>query len=119
MTIHDAGSMSAQGGWLWTIKDWIDRKWMAMYGSGLRDMAMAKPQGSSKDEAAAVAAAVGAQAVAALAGADMRCARCASQVCITILLGAQPSLSKVTKQSSVTRTDQGHQASQPPFRVHT
>jgi selenide,water dikinase len=29
--VASRGPLKAEGAWLWTVKDWIDRRWMAMY----------------------------------------------------------------------------------------
>jgi hypothetical protein len=72
-----------QADWLWSLKDWIDHKWMAMYGPQLADMAdMMRPpsaaQRQQQQQAAADAAGGAAPGVVALAA--MRCGGCASKV---------------------------------------
>lgn len=39
LAVASKGSMAVKGAWLWALKDWIDRQWMAQYTSGLPDMA--------------------------------------------------------------------------------
>lgn len=75
-------SCRLQGAWLWPVKDYIDRKFMSMYSSGLDHMAdqMAK---SGKPAAAvepAVATAAGPEALAAVSAAKMRCGGCGGKV---------------------------------------
>lgn len=75
--------MDFQGGWLFTVKDWIDSKWMAKYGEDLPEMGgMAMQGGQSKQVSAGseVAAAAGQEAVDLLASAQMRCGGCGSKV---------------------------------------
>lgn len=78
-----------QADWLWSLKDWIDHKWMAMYGPQLANMAdtmrpAAAAQRQKQQQAAADAA--GDLATGVVAAAAMRCAGCASKVsglCVT------------------------------------
>jgi len=60
--IASRGPFKAEGAWLWTIKDWIDRRWMYMYRSPAR-MRMKMPT------AAPLRGAV-----------DMRCGGCAAKI---------------------------------------
>ena len=69
-----------QGSWLWPVKDWIDRKWMTMYGAGLAAMAVPGAQPDPAQVAQKVAAAGGPAALAALSTSSMRCTGCASKV---------------------------------------
>jgi len=75
--------LCAQADWLWSLKDWIDHKWMSRYGAGLADMQQqmrppAAARAAAEQRAAAAAAGDGAAGV--LAAATMRCAGCASKV---------------------------------------
>jgi selenide,water dikinase len=36
--VASKGPMALEGAWLWQLKDWIDRKWMASYSSELPEM---------------------------------------------------------------------------------
>ena len=65
---------------MWPIKDWIDRKWMTMYGAGLAAMQMPAKQPDPAQLAWTVAASAGPAAVATLAASSMRCTGCASKV---------------------------------------
>jgi selenide,water dikinase len=60
--IASRGSLKAEGAWLWTIKDWIDRRWMDMYRRPER-MLMKVPAAVSLPDAA-----------------DMRCGGCAAKI---------------------------------------
>ena len=66
------------------MKDYIDRKFMSMYSTGLDAMAdkmaaSAKP--SSEVQEQGIAAAAGPEALAALSAAKMRCGGCGGKVC--------------------------------------
>lgn len=69
---------------MWSVKDWIDRKWMRMY-SGPSLAAMRMPA-AVKGTGELVAAAAGPSAVATLQAATMRCCGCASKVGIVFKL---------------------------------
>jgi hypothetical protein len=72
-----------QADWLWSLKDWIDHKWMAMYGPQLADMAdkMRAPSAAQRNRQQQAAADVAGSAAAdVVASAVMRCAGCASKV---------------------------------------
>ena len=65
------------------MKDYIDRKFMSMYSTGLDQMeakmaASAKPTSKAKEQA--VAAAAGPEALAAVSAAKMRCGGCGGKV---------------------------------------
>ena len=62
-----------QGQWLWRVKDWIDRGWMAKYGEKLPVM---QPDAVSSP----LAHAAGPEALAAVAAARMRCSGCGAKV---------------------------------------
>jgi len=65
---------------VWPIKDWIDRKWMTMYGAGLTNMKAPGRQPDPQQTARRVAASGGSAAVATLTASSMRCSGCASKV---------------------------------------
>lgn len=74
-------SNARDGGWLWTLKDWIDRTWMHAYTTGL-------PPPMSKMNVpppSAVALASGSDALDALAHASMRCGGCGAKVGVSVL----------------------------------
>jgi len=65
------------------VKDYIDRKFMSMYSTGLDQMeakmaASAKPTSKAKEQG--VAAAAGPEALAAVSAAKMRCGGCGGKV---------------------------------------
>jgi selenide,water dikinase len=60
--VASRGSFHAEGAWLWTVKDWIDRRWMDMYRRPER-MRMKRPAATPLADAA-----------------DMRCGGCAAKV---------------------------------------
>lgn len=65
------------------MKDYIDRKFMSMYSTGLDAMAdkmMTNPRASSKAEEQGVAATAGPEALAAVSAAKMRCGGCGGKV---------------------------------------
>jgi len=59
--VASRGPLKAEGAWLWTVKDWIDRRWMDMYRRPER-MRMKTPAATSPDTA------------------DMRCGGCAAKI---------------------------------------
>lgn len=79
LCVASKGPMALEGAWLWDLKDWIDRKWMASYSTGLPIMTTPDPAAS------AVALSVGSTAVEALKHANMRCGGCGSKVGSTAL----------------------------------
>lgn len=77
-----------QGAWLWPVKDYIDRKFMSMYSTGLDAMAdkmMQASKPSSEAEEQGVASAAGPEALAALSAAKMRCGGCGGKVSFSTL----------------------------------
>ncbi len=76
--VASRGRWSLEGGWVWTWKDWIDRRFMGKF-----QELPAMTETDSKDEpAAAVDGSPG------LAERDMRCRGCASKIGATTLTGA-------------------------------
>lgn len=73
-----------QGAWLWPVKDYIDRKFMSMYSSGLDQMAeqMARTGKPAAASEPAVATAAGPEALAAISAAKMRCGGCGGKVTV-------------------------------------
>ena len=62
-----------QGVWLWRLKRWIDKRWMAMYGESIPVMPQPEPDLS-------LARHLGPAAEAVMAGAAMRCCGCGGKV---------------------------------------
>jgi selenide, water dikinase len=60
--VASRGSFKAEGAWLWTVKDWIDRRWMHMYRHPER-MRMKMPPAQPPSSAA-----------------EMRCGGCAAKI---------------------------------------
>ena len=60
--IASRGPLKAEGAWLWTVKDWIDRRWLNMYRRPER-MRMKTPVAAPLPDAA-----------------DMRCGGCAAKI---------------------------------------
>jgi selenide,water dikinase len=60
--VASRGPLHAEGAWLWTVKDWIDRRWMDMYRLPER-MRMKRPAATPPSDAA-----------------EMRCGGCAAKV---------------------------------------
>lgn len=83
--IASRGSMALEGSYLFDLKDWIDRKWMYVYKEGLPDMDTMMPP-PPVPSLAAVAA--GAEALAVLEAAPMRCGGCGAKVGATALSNA-------------------------------
>jgi selenide,water dikinase len=77
--VASKGPMALEGEWLWDLKDWIDRKWMASYTTALPRMAEAR------EDLSPVAIAAGPSALEALAHAAMRCGGCGSKVGASVL----------------------------------
>jgi len=79
--VASKGPLCLEAAWLWGLKDWIDRTWMAAYTSGLPQMDAA-PDASAVPE---VAAAAGDEALRTLSHASMRCGGCGAKVGATVL----------------------------------
>jgi len=79
LAVASKGPMALQGAWVWDLKDWIDRKWMAGYTHDLPVMAAEEVTPSQ------VTSAAGPDALAALAHASMRCGGCGAKVGATVL----------------------------------
>lgn len=77
--VASRGRLGLEGAWLWELKDWIDRTWMAGYTSRLPRMEEAAEAPS------AIASASGPEALAVLAHASMRCGGCGAKVGATVL----------------------------------
>lgn len=60
--VASRGPLKAEGAWLWTVKDWIDRRWMDMYRRPER-MRMKRRAATTLPD-----------------GADMRCGGCAAKI---------------------------------------
>eukprot|EP00051_Salpingoeca_urceolata_P020995 m.322524 g.322524 ORF g.322524 m.322524 type:complete len:889 (-) comp19715_c0_seq25:260-2926(-) len=78
--VASKGQLALQGGWLWGLKDWIDRKWMSGYTNKLPDMGMGAPEDLPE-----VARAEPAETLAMLKHASMRCGGCGAKVGATVL----------------------------------
>ena len=77
--VASKGTMGLEAAWLWSLKDWIDRTWMAGYSTSLPSME-APPLPIS-----AVALAAGGDAVEAESSQQMRCSGCAAKVPADVL----------------------------------
>ena len=65
--VASRGVLKAEGAWLWTVKDWIDRRWMRMYQDTDRMIArMSQRKPATSTSAAALE--------------EMRCGGCAAKV---------------------------------------
>jgi selenide,water dikinase len=78
------GRLGLQGGFLWALKDWIDRRFMAKYGADL-DFSAASTRGGmgmaqGGGGGAGGAGALGAESLALVAAARGRCGGCGSKV---------------------------------------
>lgn len=71
--------MALEAPWLWDLKDWIDRAFMAMYSHQLPTMA------SEEAPQSRVARAAGSEALEALSHTSMRCGGCGAKVGATTL----------------------------------
>eukprot|EP00040_Diaphanoeca_grandis_P033214 m.202995 g.202995 ORF g.202995 m.202995 type:complete len:960 (-) comp32843_c0_seq1:72-2951(-) len=114
LAVASKGNMAVGGAWLWLLKDWIDRKWMAEYTSGLPDMA--KKMEEARDargalafpEIARAAYARGEKTNAdeatdmldALKHASMRCGGCGAKVGATTLSRAMKQVAPLVHQRS-------------------
>ncbi len=88
--VASRGAWSAQGGWVWRWKDWIDRRFMAKF-NRLPEMnhdpgRLASPVSLGKEEAA--------QAISAIA---MRCGGCGAKVGATVLSRALGALRPIQR----------------------
>jgi len=88
--IASRGQWAMQGGWLWTVKDWIDRKFMRMF-NVLPDM----PIEATPQLASGIA---DASAIKELSSLAMRCGGCGAKVGATVL-------SRVMERLPTTRRD--------------
>lgn len=79
--VASRGAMAMRAAWLWDLKDWIDRKWMAGYTHGLPKMEDEKKGGMAQQ----VAAAMGEDALNVLSHASMRCGGCGAKVGASVL----------------------------------
>jgi len=77
--VASRGELCLEGAWLWELKDWIDRTWMAGYTTRLPLMEI------EEEAPSAVALAAGPAALAALSHASMRCGGCGAKVGATVL----------------------------------
>jgi len=72
--VASKGLMALEGEWLWDLKDWIDRKWMAQYSTMLTLKAM------PESKAPMIATVSGEDAISMLAAKPMRCGGCGGKV---------------------------------------
>eukprot|EP00041_Stephanoeca_diplocostata_P024691 m.632291 g.632291 ORF g.632291 m.632291 type:complete len:1029 (+) comp22577_c0_seq16:102-3188(+) len=77
--VASKGALALEAAWVWDLKDWIDRKWMAGYSHDLPEMSPAVPLPPP------VAVAAGPAALSVLAHASMRCGGCGAKVGATVL----------------------------------
>jgi len=75
--VASKGTMCLQGAYLWQLKDWIDRKWMADYTTALAEKKKAMMDKMKMDTPSA---ATGKEALAILQESVMRCGGCGSKV---------------------------------------
>eukprot|EP00468_Gymnochlora_sp_CCMP2014_P001456 CAMPEP_0167741426 /NCGR_PEP_ID=MMETSP0110_2-20121227/852_1 /TAXON_ID=629695 /ORGANISM="Gymnochlora sp., Strain CCMP2014" /LENGTH=480 /DNA_ID=CAMNT_0007625481 /DNA_START=481 /DNA_END=1923 /DNA_ORIENTATION=+ len=80
--IASKGTMCVNGSWLWGLKDWIDRKWMADYTTALADK---KRSMADKMAPSIPSVATGGAALTILKESMMRCGGCGSKVGGSIL----------------------------------
>ena len=78
--VASRGALAYEASWLWELKDWIDRSWMAGYSSNLP--AMVEEAGA---EPPLVARAAGGDALESLSHTSMRCGGCGAKVGATVL----------------------------------
>lgn len=78
--VASRGALAYEAAWLWELKDWIDRSWMAGYSSHLP--AMEEEAGA---EPPLVAHAAGGDALESLSHTSMRCGGCGAKVGATVL----------------------------------
>ena len=79
VAVASRGPMAMKGKWVWKLKDWIDRKWMAQYTSHLPEMPEAVVPAPD------VARAAGPKAIKQLSELAMRCGGCGAKVGATVL----------------------------------
>lgn len=79
--VASRGVLALEGKYLWDLKDWIDRKWMHDYTTGLPDMT----DDAATGDAARVAQAAGEEAMDLLRHSSMRCGGCGAKVGHTVL----------------------------------
>eukprot|EP00939_MAST-03C_sp_MAST-3C-sp1_P003656 g3656.t1 len=84
--IASSGTMVLEGSWLWDLKDWIDRKWMAGYTHMLPKIALEMQRKMEENAVVpAVANHANADALNVLKHATMRCGGCGAKVGATVL----------------------------------
>ena len=77
--------LNLHGGWVWSWKDHIDRKFMTMYGDGLRMSGSMSPAASSSASASTSASSTAPELDLLLTQAAMRCGGCGSKVGASLL----------------------------------
>lgn len=95
VAVASKSRLAVKARWVWDLRDWIDRKWMAGYTHDLPEMANPVP------EPPAVAVAAGTEALSALAHASMRCGGCGAKVGATVLSNVMKRL----KSKTITRPE--------------
>jgi len=79
LCVASRGALALEAPWLWQLKDWIDRTWMAGYSTHLPEMEEEAPPTSLAAKAA------GGEALDALTKTSMRCGGCGAKVGATVL----------------------------------
>jgi len=102
--VGSKGSLCIEGEYLWKLKDWIDRKWMADYTTALakKKKAMMDMMAGSRDTPKV---AKGAKALAILREAVMRCGGCGSKVGGSILSKVMKRL-KAEQKASIAKREE-------------
>ncbi|MGE3936357.1 MAG: selenide, water dikinase SelD [Rhodospirillaceae bacterium] len=95
--VASRGGWALEGGWLWTVKDWIDRRFMTRF-SDLPEM----PAAAAPAPAAGVADADALQEISAIA---MRCGGCGAKVGSTVLSRVMARLEVVPRDEVVVGLD--------------
>eukprot|EP00597_Dinobryon_sp_UTEXLB2267_P005722 CAMPEP_0170061660 /NCGR_PEP_ID=MMETSP0019_2-20121128/3152_1 /TAXON_ID=98059 /ORGANISM="Dinobryon sp., Strain UTEXLB2267" /LENGTH=460 /DNA_ID=CAMNT_0010267561 /DNA_START=498 /DNA_END=1879 /DNA_ORIENTATION=+ len=80
--VASKGGLGVEGAHLWQLKDHIDRQWMAGYQNlpSMEDMLRRSSSGGSGEREQSLAASMGADTIALLSKAQMRCGGCGSKV---------------------------------------
>jgi len=106
LCVASSGSMVIEGAWLWDLKDWIDRKWMAGYTHMLPQIAAKMMREMEENLVHDVARSTKSQdALDVLKHASMRCGGCGAKVGATVLSRVMKRLNVPTREEVLVGLD--------------
>eukprot|EP00940_MAST-03C_sp_MAST-3C-sp2_P002580 g2580.t1 len=104
--VASSGTMVLVGSWLWDLKDWIDRKWMAGYTHMLPKVALEMQRKMAESAVVpAVASRANEDALRVLKHATMRCGGCGAKVGATVLSRVMRRLTVLTREEVLVGLD--------------